>query len=102
MSRPSFKVYHRPDCAETAQFLDILGQFNLEYETILVGTDISESQYEILFGPEGSLEPRVLCCNNQQDDKLRYDARGDEWMNMGNVEAVKKLLLHHNEIESFN
>ena len=55
MSRPSFKVYHRPDCAETTQFVDILGQFNLEYETLVVGTDISESQFEVLFGSDNSL-----------------------------------------------
>ena len=101
MSRPSFKVYHRPDCAETTQFLDILGQFNLEYETLVVGTDISESQFEVLFGSDNSC-PRVLCCNNQQEDRLRFDSRGDEWMNMGSVEMVKKLLLEHNEVQSFN
>ena len=101
MSRPSFKIYHYSGCAETAQFLDILGQFNLQYETFVVGTDISESQYEVLFGSENPC-PRVLCCNNQEDEKLRLDSRGDEWMNLGSVEMSKKFILEHNEIQSFN
>lgn len=101
MSRPSFKVYHRPDCAETTQFVDILGQFNLEYETVVVGTDITESQFEVLFGSEMPC-PRVLCCNNQQEERLRFDSRGDEWMNLGSVEMAKKLILEHNEVQSFN
>tara|TARA_A200000113_G_scaffold56304_1_gene47467 strand:+ start:2879 stop:3184 length:306 start_codon:yes stop_codon:yes gene_type:complete len=101
MSRPSFKVYHHPDCAETAQFLDLLNQFNLQYETFVVGTDISESQYEVLFGSENPC-PRVLYCNNQQEERLRYNSRGDEWSHLGSVEMSKEFILRHNEMTSFN
>lgn len=101
MERPSFRIYHHSDCAETAQFTDILGQFNLQYETFVVGTDITESDFETLFG-ESNPCPRVLCCNNHQNDVLRLDSRGDEWMNIGSVEMTKKFVLEHNELESFN
>ena len=49
MSRPSFKVYHHPDCAETTQFVDILGQMNeSSIHSFTIGTDITESQFEVL------------------------------------------------------
>lgn len=103
MSRPSFKIYHHSGCAETAQLVDILGQFNLEYNTFVVGTDISESQYEVLFG-QGNDCPRVLCCNNQEEERLRYtDASDNEgWFHLGDAETSRKFILEHNEIQSFN
>ncbi len=101
-NRPSFRVYHKPDCAETTQFLDLLGQWNLEYETTVVGTDISESQFEILMGEDAVKGcPRVLMCNNHNEDRLRF-ASGKEWTNMGSVEDTTKFLKYANNLDSFN
>ena len=83
--------------------MDILGQFNLEYETVVIGRDISEEQYEVLMGAESmKICPRVLMRNNLTEERLRRNSRGEEWMNMGSVEDTKKFLFYHNNIDSFN